>query len=73
MQGAREGAGPGEAAAPAHERPRGGRDTCAPCLLLALPQIGFTLAFFTMTRGVLYVTNTPRNKEVSPPLASVAK
>ncbi|KAI8467692.1 MAG: hypothetical protein J3K34DRAFT_32028 [Monoraphidium minutum] len=39
--------------------------------LYVLWNIGFTLAFFTMTRGTLYVTDTPREKESTPVLAGI--
>jgi hypothetical protein len=35
--------------------------------LYILWNIGFALAFVTMTKGVLYVTDTPRDKEMAPP------
>ena len=38
----------------------------------SLWNIGFALAFFTMARGVLYGTDTPRDKEARAPLAGVA-
>ena len=37
----------------------------------SLWNIGFTLAFFTMARGVLFVTDTPRDKEAHAPLAGI--